>query len=180
MLVDANVLLYAVDEESPFHDAGRLWLEEALNGTQRVGLPWMSLTAFVRIATHPRALREPLAPDDAWRFVEEWLGAPAAWVPVPGRSHRGILGRLVRDLDLRGNLVTDAAPPPSGYLSSTPTAAWPRSGVPGDMERMEAGLRGDMAGVRGEMRAMLPRLYVAHVAGMIGVAGLVLAAARFA
>ncbi len=109
MLVDANVLLYAVDEESPFHDAGRLWLEEALNGTQRVGLPWMSLTAFVRIATHPRALREPLAPDDAWRFVEEWLDAPAAWVPVPGRSHRGILGRLVRDLDLRGNLVTDAA-----------------------------------------------------------------------
>ena len=41
-------------------------------------------------------------------YVEDWLDAPAAWVPQPGRGHRDILGRLVRDLDLRGNLVTDA------------------------------------------------------------------------
>ncbi|MGI8683701.1 MAG: TA system VapC family ribonuclease toxin [Acidimicrobiales bacterium] len=109
MLVDANILLYAVDEDSRFHQSARSWLEESLNGPSRVGLPWLSLTAFVRIATHPRALEHPLAPAEAWRFVEEWLDAPAAWVPQPGRGHREVLGRLVRDLDLRGNLVTDAA-----------------------------------------------------------------------
>lgn len=109
MLVDANILLYAVDEDSPFHDASRDWLEAALNGSRRVGLPWVSLTAFVRIATHPRALADPLAPSEAWQFVEEWLDAPAAWVPAPGRGHRDILGRLIRDLDLRANLVSDAA-----------------------------------------------------------------------
>ncbi len=108
MLVDANVLLYAVDEDSRFHGAARTWLEGALNGSRRVGLPWISLTAFVRLATNPRALREPLGPGEAWQFVEEWLDAPAAWVPAPGRSHRDILGRLVRDLELRANLVTDA------------------------------------------------------------------------
>lgn len=107
MLVDANILLYAVDEESRFHPAARGWLERELNGPRPIGLPWMSLTAFVRLATNPRALREPLAPGDAWQFVEEWLDAPAAWVPAPGRGHREILGRLVRELDLRGNLVTD-------------------------------------------------------------------------
>lgn len=109
MLVDANILLYAVDEDSPFHSAAKEWLESALNGARRVGIPWVSVTAFVRIATHPRALRDPLSPAEAWRFVEEWLDAPAAWVPAPGRGHRALLGRLVVDLDLRANLVSDAA-----------------------------------------------------------------------
>lgn len=109
MLVDANVLLYAVDEESRFHGAARDWLEEALNGPRRVGIPWVSLSAFLRIATHPRALREPLLPEEAWQFVDDWLDAPATWIPRPGRGHREFFGRLVRDLDLRGNLVSDAA-----------------------------------------------------------------------
>jgi toxin-antitoxin system PIN domain toxin len=108
MLVDANILLYAADETSPQHDRARRWLEDALNGSRRVGLPWSSLIAFVRITTHPRALRAPLGAAEAWSYVEDWLDAPAAWVPQPGRNHRDILGRLVRDLDLRGNLVTDA------------------------------------------------------------------------
>lgn len=108
MLVDANVLLYAVDEDSAFHEAAKGWLEAALNGSRRVGIPWASLTAFVRIATHPRALREPLAPGEAWQFVDDWLDAPVVWVPAPGRGHRETLGRLVRDLDLRANLVSDA------------------------------------------------------------------------
>ena len=109
MLVDANVLLYAVDERSRAHSAARTWLEEALNGSRRVGLPWQSLLAFVRIVTHPRALPVPLTPAEAWSFVADWLEAPAAWVPQPGRGYRDILARLVIDLDLRGNLVSDAA-----------------------------------------------------------------------
>ncbi|MCV2488234.1 PIN domain-containing protein [Geodermatophilus sp. YIM 151500] len=109
MLVDASVLLYAVDERARAHAAARDWLEGALNGSRRVGLPWQSLIAFVRIVTHPRALPAPLAPAEAWAFVTDWLEAPAAWVPEPGRGYRDILGQLVSDLDLRGNLVTDAA-----------------------------------------------------------------------
>jgi toxin-antitoxin system PIN domain toxin len=109
VLVDANILLYAVDEDSPFHGAAREWLESALNGTQRVGIPWSSVTAFVRIGTHPRALHDPMSPGEAWSVVDAWLDAPAAWVPVPGRAHRELFGQLVRDLDLHGNLVSDAA-----------------------------------------------------------------------
>ncbi len=108
MLIDANILLYAVDEDSPFHASAHDWIDETLNGSRRVGIPWLSLVAFVRIATHPRALREPLTPAEAWQFVDEWLDAPAVWVPGPGRGHREILGRLIRDLDLRANLVSDA------------------------------------------------------------------------
>lgn len=108
MLVDANILLYAVDEESRFHRPAREWLNAALNGTRRVGIPWVSLTAFVRISTHPRALTSPLQPAEAWELVEDWLDAPATWVPDPGVGHRLILGGLIADLDLRGGLVSDA------------------------------------------------------------------------
>lgn len=108
MIVDANVLLYAVDEQSPFHDAARSWLNEAMNGVERVGLPWVSLMAFQRIITHPRVTANPLSPADAWGFVTDWLDADQAWVPAPGVRHRDILGRLLAGGDLHGNLVTDA------------------------------------------------------------------------
>ncbi len=108
MLVDANLLLYAVDEDSPFHQRARAWLEETLNGPRRVGLPWTSLTAFLRIATNPRAWSEPLSPAEAWGAVESWLSAPTTWIPQPTEGHATILGRLIRDLDLRANLIPDA------------------------------------------------------------------------
>lgn len=109
MLVDANILLYAVDEDSPFHTASKGWLEEALNGPRRVALPWQSLTGFLRIATNPRALPDPLAPAEAWAIVESWLDTRNSWVPEPGHGHREILGRLIRDHHLSANLIPDAA-----------------------------------------------------------------------
>lgn len=108
MLVDANILVYAVDTDSPFHERARTWLEGALNGNRRVGVPWSSITAFLRIATNPRAVAEPLAPAAVWEVVQGWLDAEAVWIPEPGRGHRDILGRLVVDLDLRANLISDA------------------------------------------------------------------------
>lgn len=109
MLVDTNILLYSVDESSPFHQACRSWMEEALNGPRRVGLPWQSLTGFLRIATNHRAMENPLPPGDAWEVVEQWLASPSTWVPSPTQGYHTILAKLIRDLDLRGNLIPDAA-----------------------------------------------------------------------
>lgn len=108
MLVDANVLLYARDSESPFHERSRAWLTEHLNGSVRVGLPWPSLVAFVRIATHPRAYQHPLSPAEAWQQVGEWLAAEVSWVPAPTARHADVLGALIERYALHGNLVSDA------------------------------------------------------------------------
>jgi toxin-antitoxin system PIN domain toxin len=108
MLVDANLLLYAVHRQSPFHKRARDWLTEQMSGSRRVGLPWQSLASFLRIATHPRALERPLRPADAWARVSDWLSADVAWIPEPGERHAVILGELVVAHDVRGNLVPDA------------------------------------------------------------------------
>lgn len=107
MLVDANVLLFAVDAGSPYHTSAADWLTDRLNGDRRVGLPWESLSAFVRIATHPRATASPLTPSDAWRFVDEWLALPTVWIPVPTDQHAQVMGMLVQKYRLAGNLVPD-------------------------------------------------------------------------
>jgi toxin-antitoxin system PIN domain toxin len=108
MLLDANLLLYAVHEGSPRHKAAAAWLTERLNGPRRVGLPWQSLGAFLRISTHPRAFERPLPPATAWERVTDWLAAPAAWIPEPGPGYARILGELIAAHDIRGNLVPDA------------------------------------------------------------------------
>jgi hypothetical protein len=108
MLVDANILLFATDEASPFHEPAADWLTERLNGSRRVGLPWQSLGAFLRISTHPRIGPRPLSPDEAWNQVEAWLGADAAWIPAPTERHAEVLRSLVLSYHLRGNAVADA------------------------------------------------------------------------
>jgi uncharacterized protein len=65
--------------------------------------------AFIRIVTNPRALAQPLTPRSASDYVQEWLDAPATWIPTAGRGHREILGSLLVQHDLRAGLVTDAA-----------------------------------------------------------------------
>jgi len=108
MLVDANILLYAVDTRSPFHPQAATWLSEQLNGARRVGFPWQSLVAFLRISTHPRASEKPLAAAIAARIVEDWLEPEIAWIPRPGPSHASVLTGLIRTYQLRGNLISDA------------------------------------------------------------------------
>ncbi|MCY7419746.1 MAG: PIN domain-containing protein, partial [Chloroflexi bacterium] len=78
------------------------------NGSARVGLPWQSLTAFLRIVTHPRALDQPMRPSEAWGHVDRWLRAPTAWVPTATDQHAIVLAALIERHEVAGNLVMDA------------------------------------------------------------------------
>ncbi len=108
MLLDANLLLYAIHKRAAQHEAAVGWLTEQLNGPRRVGLPWQSMGAFLRISTHPRAFPRPLEPAVAWQRITDWLAAPASWIPTPGPDHGRLLGELVTRHEVRGNLVPDA------------------------------------------------------------------------
>ena len=108
MLVDTNVLLYAANPAAPEHEAARAWLDARLSGTARVGLPWPSLMAFVRLASNPLVFRNPASTSTAWSQVEEWLRAETAWVPLPTERHPFIVGELCRQSWMTSRLVPDA------------------------------------------------------------------------
>lgn len=108
MIVDANILLYARNSSDPRHEPARNWLEAALNGDTRVGLPWSTLGAFFRIATNPRAFPDPLAPDTAWQQIMDWLAAPSSWIPEPSDRYAQILGKIVVKHRVTGPAMTDA------------------------------------------------------------------------
>ena len=108
ILVDANLLVYAVNLNAPQHERARTWLEESLSGTNPVGLPWVCLLAFVRITTRPGILARPLNVDDALGFVQSWLDQPFVDPVAPGEGHWPILRNLLRMTGASGNLTSDA------------------------------------------------------------------------
>lgn len=108
ILIDANLLIYASSSTFTQHRAAREWLDDQLNGTVRVGLPWASILAFLRVMTSPRILQRPLPMRDAWTQVTTWHTADPAWVPQPTERHPEVLGQLIALPGVRGNLVHDA------------------------------------------------------------------------
>lgn len=76
-VVDANVLLYAVNADTGHHEASRRWLDAALNGADTVGFTWLALTVFVRISTKVGLFPNPLSPGQAMAQVQAWLDARA-------------------------------------------------------------------------------------------------------
>ena len=108
ILVDANVLIYAIDSDSPHHVAARRWLEHALSATTPIGLAWTVILAFLRLTTRAGILRHPLPPERAVAFVDEWLDQPYVRTVGPGEAHWTILRQLLRQAGMAGNLASDA------------------------------------------------------------------------
>lgn len=107
-VVDANVLLYAVNSSSEHHNACKRWLDGALSGADTVGLAWVPLLAFVRLTTKQGLFPAPLAPGDAMCQVADWCGAPGAVVLSPTPRHADVLSRFLYQVGTGGNLVNDA------------------------------------------------------------------------
>jgi uncharacterized protein len=108
VIVDANVLIYAVDRASAHHEDSRSWLDGSLAGTEAVGLAWVALLGFIRIATSASIFASAMTADDAVGQVEAWLAAPAAVTAHPTSRHASMLRGLLRETGTAGNLTTDA------------------------------------------------------------------------
>ena len=107
-LVDLNLLLYAVNADSTHHARAKTWLENTLSDLEPVGLPWVVLLGFLRLATNPRVLSRPLTSDQAMAIIDGWLALPCVRVLSPREDHWRILRALLAATGTAGNLTTDA------------------------------------------------------------------------
>lgn len=107
-VVDANVLIYAVNRDAPRHTAARQWLDGALSGHETVGFAWVVVLAFLRLVTRPGLFRRPLTWEEATGVVRAWLDQPASLVLEPTVRHLDIMAGLLSPFGTAGNLVNDA------------------------------------------------------------------------
>jgi toxin-antitoxin system PIN domain toxin len=108
IVIDANLLIYAYDLASADHKKSLVWLENVLSGEEAVGLPWQSMSAFLRIITNRRLAGARVTVEQAVHIVEEWLQQPNVQILVPGDQHWSALRRMILEGRASGPLVSDA------------------------------------------------------------------------
>lgn len=108
ILPDINLLLYAYDESSPFHSAAKTWCERVMSGPAPVILLPAVAFGFVRIATHARVFREPLAVGEAAAHVRSWLALRHVQLHEMLADDVECALGLLQAAGTAGNLTTDA------------------------------------------------------------------------
>jgi toxin-antitoxin system PIN domain toxin len=106
--LDANILLYAYHVDAPEHERARAWLEMTFSEVPAVGLPLVSLLAFIRISTDRRLSDVPYTPRQATEIVAGWLTRENIFVLEPGTRHWPIFFAALRDASATGPRITDA------------------------------------------------------------------------
>jgi uncharacterized protein len=108
ILVDANLLIYAIDRDSHHHRKAHAWLEGILSDTTPIGLAWIVALAFLRITTRATMVHNPLPPERAIEYLDSWLALPHVALVCPGEQHWPILRNLLQASGTGGNLTSDA------------------------------------------------------------------------
>jgi toxin-antitoxin system PIN domain toxin len=106
--IDANLLLYASDRESPLHDRAVELLDGIAIGPELVYLFWPTAMAYLRIATHPAVFANPLSHADARANLDALLELPHVRVVGEGETFRQRFAEVADDVAPTGNLVPDA------------------------------------------------------------------------
>jgi len=109
VVVDTNILVYAADAHSPFHQRCRAWLEERRQKAEAWHTTWGIVYEFLRVTTHPKVMRQPWTVREAWSFVGALLAAPSLRLLGPTHRHAVVAAQVITELpQLAGNVLHDA------------------------------------------------------------------------
>ena len=108
IVLDANVLLYAYDSTSSQHEKARHWVEHTFSEETPVGLPWPTVSAFLRIITNPKLPGERFTVQEAVQIIDQWLNQPNVRLLAPGEDHWPLLRQMIVDGQAQGPLISDA------------------------------------------------------------------------
>jgi uncharacterized protein len=109
LVVDTNILVYAADADSTFHNACRKWLETQRRRPDAWFSTWPIIYEFLRVSTHPRVMRRPWTAQGAWQFIVGLLASPGFGVLVPSARHHEVASDVIAELpQVSGNMFHDA------------------------------------------------------------------------
>lgn len=108
IIPDVNLLLYAVISGFDHHRRAKSWWEEAVNGSERIGLAPPALFGFLRISTSARVLSAPLTVPAATGYIRGWVAQPTVEVLRSGARHLAVALELIESAGTARNLTTDA------------------------------------------------------------------------
>lgn len=106
--LDVNILLYASDSESPYHEKAKVFLETCMQQEDVFCIAWATAMSYIRIATHPSVFDRPLTPDEAMANIGTLLSLPHVRFLSEEEGFWGIYRELTAKVPTRGNLVPDA------------------------------------------------------------------------
>ena len=108
IVLDANFLIYAYSSVSSQHDKARAWLEDILSDSAPVGLPWQTVSAFLRITTNPKLPGERFSMAEGVSIVSQWIEQPNVRLLAPGEHHWSLFQQMLIEGQVRGALASDA------------------------------------------------------------------------
>jgi len=109
-VIDTNILVYAVDKDSPYHDVCRSRIDGWRRGSAAWFLTWGICYEFLRVVTHPRVFRRPLTGEKAWGFIAALRASPSLDMLLPTERHGEVVAEVLgRVPHLAGNIWHDAA-----------------------------------------------------------------------
>lgn len=108
ILPDVNILIHAINSDSPRHQRMVSWWDTKLSGSSPVYLAWVTVIGFVRFTTSSRLLTRPMTTDESTSYVRSWLEQPCARTIAPLPGHWDLVESLLIKAGTAGNLTTDA------------------------------------------------------------------------
>lgn len=105
ILIDANILVYAHDTDSPFHETARDWFAKTMEHREEVGLAWVTILAFLRISAGGFTSGTLT---QASEVMDEILAQSNVQIVEPTPEHWLVLKRFIARAQLTRNLLPDA------------------------------------------------------------------------
>jgi len=108
ILIDTNILLYAVNRDDPRNQLATRMLESIVNKGGSWALSWSIVYEFMRVATHPKIFHAPLETDVAWRLAWGVVTHPDCHLLTETAEHADATARCLQEAPrIRGNMVHD-------------------------------------------------------------------------
>ena len=105
--IDTNILVYAHQPDSPWHEAALSAILPIVEGRELWGLPWPCVHEFFAVVTHTR-FKVPSTPAQALGMIAALMASPSIQMLGESPGHFQLLSSMVLSAKLSGAMIHDA------------------------------------------------------------------------